>query len=219
MQWKESEDVVPGTMENIPSDCLRVLTEWTSVLEARGTVPGEFSKSVFSSRLLFMRLIGFLDRRECGEHSGMHCWFRAKFEQYVVLLLFFSLLLIWISCSSRDDPDDASSIVRYRHHHHLHLVTHRMNQRLLCSYPRVRFSFPPSKPSSVIVLMWFIEFNSTVWVYLFFLPFQLVGEFGWSSIVGVGIAAFIYLGFLAAGEEIEQPFGKRMNHDHIVINV
>jgi ion channel-forming bestrophin family protein len=45
-------------------------------------------------------------------------------------------------------------------------------------------------------------------VYLFFLPFQLVAEFGWSSIVGVGIAAFIYLGFLAAGEEIEQPFGK-----------
>jgi hypothetical protein len=41
-QWKEPEDVVPGTVENIPSDCLRVFTEWTSVLEARGSVPGEF---------------------------------------------------------------------------------------------------------------------------------------------------------------------------------
>jgi len=47
----------------------------------------------------------------------------------------------------------------------------------------------------------------TVWIYLFFLPFQLIDQFGWSTIPGVGIAAFIYLGFLAAGEEIEQPFG------------
>jgi len=47
----------------------------------------------------------------------------------------------------------------------------------------------------------------TVWIYLFFLPFQLIDQFGWSAIPGVGIAAFIYLGFLAAGEEIEQPFG------------
>lgn len=31
--------------------------------------------------------------------------------------------------------------------------------------------------------------------------------FGWHSIGGVLIASFIYLGFLAAGEEIEQPFG------------
>ncbi|KAI0737202.1 Bestrophin, RFP-TM, chloride channel-domain-containing protein [Daedaleopsis nitida] len=48
---------------------------------------------------------------------------------------------------------------------------------------------------------------STVWIYLFFLPFQLVDLFGWYSIPGVGIAAFIYLGLIAAGEEIEQPFG------------
>jgi putative membrane protein len=49
--------------------------------------------------------------------------------------------------------------------------------------------------------------RSTVWIYLFFLPFQLLDQFGWSTIPGVGIAAFIYLGFIAAGEEIEQPFG------------
>ncbi|KLO18968.1 UPF0187-domain-containing protein [Schizopora paradoxa] len=46
-----------------------------------------------------------------------------------------------------------------------------------------------------------------VWMYLFLLPFQLVGQFGWYTIPGVGIAAFFYIGFLAAGEEIEQPFG------------
>ncbi|KAF8809755.1 UPF0187-domain-containing protein [Phlegmacium glaucopus] len=48
---------------------------------------------------------------------------------------------------------------------------------------------------------------NTVWVYLFFLPFQLVTQFGYHTIPGVAIAAFIYLGFIAAGEEIEQPFG------------
>lgn len=46
-----------------------------------------------------------------------------------------------------------------------------------------------------------------MWIYLFFLPFQLINEFGYYTIPGVAIAAFIYLGFLAAGEEIEQPFG------------
>jgi len=37
---------------------------------------------------------------------------------------------------------------------------------------------------------------STVWIYLFFLPFQLIEQFAWSTIPGVGIAAFIYLGFI-----------------------
>ncbi|KAJ7682841.1 Bestrophin, RFP-TM, chloride channel-domain-containing protein [Mycena rosella] len=48
---------------------------------------------------------------------------------------------------------------------------------------------------------------STVWLYLFLLPFQLVSEFGWHTVPAVFIGAFIYLGFVAAGEEIEQPFG------------
>jgi predicted membrane chloride channel (bestrophin family) len=52
-----------------------------------------------------------------------------------------------------------------------------------------------------------VHIRHTVWVYLFFLPFQLVDDFGYYTIPGVAIAAFIYLGFIAAGEEIEQPFG------------
>ncbi|KAJ6476312.1 UPF0187-domain-containing protein [Mycena sanguinolenta] len=48
---------------------------------------------------------------------------------------------------------------------------------------------------------------STVWLYLFLLPFQLVSEFGWHTVPAVCIGAFIYLGFVAAGDEIEQPFG------------
>lgn len=50
--------------------------------------------------------------------------------------------------------------------------------------------------------------SSTVWLYLFFLPFQLIEQLGYLVILAVAIAAFLYLGFLAAGEEIEQPFGK-----------
>ncbi|THU84170.1 UPF0187-domain-containing protein [Dendrothele bispora CBS 962.96] len=52
-----------------------------------------------------------------------------------------------------------------------------------------------------------VHIRHTVWIYLFFLPFQLLRDFGYYTIPGVTIAAFIYLGFLAAGEEIEQPFG------------
>jgi putative membrane protein len=43
---------------------------------------------------------------------------------------------------------------------------------------------------------------------LFFLPFQLTATFGYWTIFGVGVAAFMFLGLLAAGEEIEQPFGE-----------
>ncbi|KAF7327369.1 hypothetical protein MKEN_00314500 [Mycena kentingensis (nom. inval.)] len=47
----------------------------------------------------------------------------------------------------------------------------------------------------------------TVWLYLFLLPFQLMNDFSWHTVPAVAIGAFIYLGFVAAGEEIEQPFG------------
>ncbi|KAH9991200.1 Bestrophin, RFP-TM, chloride channel-domain-containing protein [Russula compacta] len=47
----------------------------------------------------------------------------------------------------------------------------------------------------------------TVWIYLFFLPLQLVAQFSWYTIPGVAMAAFIYLGFLAVGDDIGQPFG------------
>ncbi|TEB37921.1 UPF0187-domain-containing protein [Coprinellus micaceus] len=52
-----------------------------------------------------------------------------------------------------------------------------------------------------------VHIRHTVWLYLFFLPFQLVNQFGYYTIAGTAMAAFIYLGFVAAGEEIEQPFG------------
>jgi hypothetical protein len=41
-----------------------------------------------------------------------------------------------------------------------------------------------------------------MWLYLFFLPFHLIRGFRWSSIVGIGITVFIYLGFLTAREEL-----------------
>ncbi|KAJ6537393.1 Bestrophin, RFP-TM, chloride channel-domain-containing protein [Mycena vulgaris] len=46
-----------------------------------------------------------------------------------------------------------------------------------------------------------------VWLYLFLLPLQLVSDFEWHTVPAVAVGAFVYLGFLAAGEEIEQPFG------------
>jgi len=51
----------------------------------------------------------------------------------------------------------------------------------------------------------------TVWLYLFFLPFQLCETFGYYVIPGIAVASFLYLGFMAAGEEIEQPFGYDKN--------
>ncbi|KAG8765033.1 hypothetical protein FRC12_007724 [Ceratobasidium sp. 428] len=52
-----------------------------------------------------------------------------------------------------------------------------------------------------------VHIRHTVWLYLFFLPFQLIEGFGYWTIFGVCVAAFMFLGLLAVGEEIEQPFG------------
>ena len=46
-----------------------------------------------------------------------------------------------------------------------------------------------------------------MWLYLFEMPFAIVGLFGWYTIPGVAIASFFYLGLFAAGEELQQPFG------------
>ncbi|KZT52744.1 UPF0187-domain-containing protein [Calocera cornea HHB12733] len=55
-----------------------------------------------------------------------------------------------------------------------------------------------------------VHLRHTVWLYLFFLPFQLARTFVWLTVLGVFCASFFYLGFLAAGDELEQPFG----YDH-----
>ncbi|KAK7024777.1 Bestrophin, RFP-TM, chloride channel-domain-containing protein [Favolaschia claudopus] len=50
----------------------------------------------------------------------------------------------------------------------------------------------------------------SLWLYLFFLPFQVVSSFGYLTIPGTAFAAFLLLGFLEIGQEIENPFG----YDH-----
>ncbi|KAJ7184889.1 UPF0187-domain-containing protein [Mycena filopes] len=52
-----------------------------------------------------------------------------------------------------------------------------------------------------------VHIRHVVWLYLFLLPLQLVSAFGWHTVPAVSVGAFVYLGFVAAGEEIEQPFG------------
>jgi len=44
------------------------------------------------------------------------------------------------------------------------------------------------------------------WLYLFFLPFQIETAFGYLTIPATAFAAFLYLGFLEIGQEIENPF-------------
>jgi len=59
-------------------------------------------------------------------------------------------------------------------------------------------------------------------MYCFFLPFQIWAAMKWYTIPATGILSFIYFGFLAAGEEIENPFGCDMNDlnlDHFTHNI
>ncbi|CAE6436177.1 unnamed protein product [Rhizoctonia solani] len=45
-----------------------------------------------------------------------------------------------------------------------------------------------------------------IWLYLFFLPFQVYLQLRWVVIPATTFAAFLYLGFLEIGAEIENPF-------------
>ncbi|KAF9055709.1 Bestrophin, RFP-TM, chloride channel-domain-containing protein [Panaeolus papilionaceus] len=117
--------VYHGDGENLPLEILRCLSEWFSVLEDRGTVPGTSLGA----------MIGTI----------------TAFEESLTSL-----------------------------------------ERIL---------------TTPLPFVYSVHIRHTVWIYLFFLPFQLVSQFGYYTIPGVALASFIYLGFIAAGEEIEQPFG------------
>ncbi|KAG6039569.1 hypothetical protein E4U41_002414 [Claviceps citrina] len=56
-----------------------------------------------------------------------------------------------------------------------------------------------------------IAISQITWVYVMLLPFQLVGKLGWISIPATIAAAYIILGLLFIGREIENPFGQDVN--------
>ncbi|KIM42437.1 hypothetical protein M413DRAFT_444852 [Hebeloma cylindrosporum] len=51
----------------------------------------------------------------------------------------------------------------------------------------------------------------SLWLYLFFLPFQIYKSFFWVTIPGTAFASFLLLGFLEIGQEIENPFNYDLN--------
>ncbi|KAL1938826.1 hypothetical protein VTO73DRAFT_11206 [Trametes versicolor] len=51
----------------------------------------------------------------------------------------------------------------------------------------------------------------SLWLYLFFLPFQVWSSFHYLTIPATAFASFLLLGFLEIGQEIENPFNYDMN--------
>ncbi|KAI0337625.1 UPF0187-domain-containing protein [Trametopsis cervina] len=51
----------------------------------------------------------------------------------------------------------------------------------------------------------------SLWLYLFFLPFQIYSAFKWLTIPATAFASFLLLGFLEIGQEIENPFNYDLN--------
>lgn len=51
----------------------------------------------------------------------------------------------------------------------------------------------------------------SLWLYLLFLPFQIVTNFRWVTIPGTAFASFLLTGFLEIGQEIENPFQYDLN--------
>ncbi|CAE6458184.1 unnamed protein product [Rhizoctonia solani] len=52
-----------------------------------------------------------------------------------------------------------------------------------------------------------VHLRMVIWLYLFFLPFQIYDRLEWVTIPATGFSALLYLGFLEIGAEIENPFG------------
>ncbi|KZS91456.1 UPF0187-domain-containing protein [Sistotremastrum niveocremeum HHB9708] len=70
------------------------------------------------------------------------------------------------------------------------------------------------------------SYSIHLWVvtalYCLALPFQIIAPLRWLTIPGTVVAAFIFFGFLVAGEEIENPFGydkNDLNLDHFTHTV
>ncbi|KAI0776370.1 Bestrophin, RFP-TM, chloride channel-domain-containing protein [Irpex lacteus] len=51
----------------------------------------------------------------------------------------------------------------------------------------------------------------SLWLYLFFLPFQIYSAFKWLTIPATAFASFLLIGFLEIGQEIENPFNYDLN--------
>lgn len=51
----------------------------------------------------------------------------------------------------------------------------------------------------------------SLYLYLFFLPFQIWSSFHYLTIPGTAFASFLFLGFLEIGQEIENPFNYDLN--------
>lgn len=56
-----------------------------------------------------------------------------------------------------------------------------------------------------------VHLKIVIWVYLLFLPSQLLSTFGYNTIPAVTLVAIAFLGFLQVGQEIENPFGYDSN--------
>ncbi|KAH6647338.1 Bestrophin/UPF0187, partial [Truncatella angustata] len=56
-----------------------------------------------------------------------------------------------------------------------------------------------------------IAFSQITWAYILVLPFQLIGTLAWITIPASIVAAYIILGILFIGREIENPFGDDVN--------
>ncbi|KAJ7062897.1 UPF0187-domain-containing protein [Mycena amicta] len=128
---EELEDFQKG--ENLPEEVLRCLSEWVSVLEERGTVPGASLGSILGGIQAFEVSLATLE----------------------------------------------------------HILT------------------------TPLPFVYSVHIRHVVWLYLFLLPLQLVSMFQWRTVPVVSVGAFVYLGFVAAGEEIEQPFGYDDNDLHL----
>jgi predicted membrane chloride channel (bestrophin family) len=61
-------------------------------------------------------------------------------------------------------------------------------------------------PFSYSIHLWVVTI-----IYCLALPFQIWGALGWITIPGTTAVAFVFFGFLVAGEEIENPFGYDRN--------
>ncbi|KAK0389064.1 hypothetical protein NLU13_2640 [Sarocladium strictum] len=65
--------------------------------------------------------------------------------------------------------------------------------------------------STPLPIAYTIAISQITWVYVLLLPFQLVKPLDWIAIPATVFAAYIILGLLLIGQEIENPFGHDVN--------
>lgn len=180
-----------------------------SIDDLKALKPAYFSPGFGWSDFLPSFLTRRYDAKPDGGHHGrrgakLHAKFTLTHNIPLEISLYLSSYVA--ALQGRQGAVDGPTICAFQHRPRGKAVTHKTQlAALLASIQQLTDALTGLERVQTTPVPFSYSFH--IWivtmVYCFFLPFQLWPPLGWITIPGTTIAAFVFFGFLVAGEEIE----------------